>query len=264
MFFKGEEGSYSEEAAFSFFKEIEIEPVSCNHFDEVFRGAEEERDSFGVVPIENTLIGSVGEIYNYFVHSPLFIYGEKTLRVDYCLIAPGKKIERVYIHPDAIRQCKSFLEQRKLTVIPSYRPMESLKILSDRGDRKTGAIFSERAAERFNMNILEREVEIEKEDFTRFLILSRRENLLLGDRNRTSIIFQANHNPGALVRILNEFSKRGINLTKLESRPIIGYPWAFRFFMDFEGHKNEERVEKAFQSAEKEMLFFKILGSYPV
>ncbi len=267
--FQGEVGSFDEEAAHSFFKDEKIKPFPSDFYEDVFNMVENEVVDFGIVPVENTLRGSEGEIFNLLIKSPLFIYGEVEIRNDYCLIGPKetkpKKIKRIFAHPRALRQTGKFIRKKDFVVLPSYRPMERLKIVADGGDRKTGAIFNERAAESFNMDIIEREVEVEKEDFTRYFLISRRENK---EENKylkkTSVVFQTGHRPGSLLDILKEFSQNNINLTRLESQPIAGHPWVYRFFLDFEGDGNDSRVKKACDRASEKSLFFKFLGTYPV
>ncbi len=267
--FQGENGSYGEEAAYNFFKNKELETVSADYFEDIFDMIENGQVDFGVVPAENTLRGSEGEIFNLLTKSSLFIYGETEIRVDYCLVGPKesriKNIERVFAHPDALKQVRNFIKQKDFLVIPSYMPMESLKVVSDNGEKRTGAICNERAAEKFGMEILERKVEIENEDFTRYLILSQTENREDQDfYKNSSVIFQTGHKPGSLLEILDEFSKRDINFTRLESQPIAGHPWVYRFFLDFEGDKNDPRVKQAFQKTKEKALFFKFLGTYPI
>lgn len=266
--YKGESGSYGEEAGRNFFKE-DLESVPCDFYGDVFEMVQSGSVDYGIVPVENTLRGSEGEIFDLLLQSPLFVYGETEIRVDYCLIGAQntklKNIERTFVHPNALKQCREFLQEKDLVVIPSYRPMERLKVAQDRGDKNTAAIFNERAAENFQMKILEREVETEHEDFTRFFIVSKRENKDEYDyQEKTSVIFQTGHEPGSLLDILEEYSKRDINLTRLESQPIAGHPWVYRFFLDFEGHKDEKRVKKAFDQTKDKALFFKFLGSYPL
>ncbi len=267
--FKGESGSYDEEAAHLFFKEENLKSIPCNFYEDIFEMVKSGDVDYGVVPVENTLRGSEGEVFNLLTKSPLFVYGETEIRVDYCLIGPEgsrlKDIKRIFVHPGALRQTRGFIKEQDLVVIPSYRPMERLKVVVDNGERKTGAIFNERAAENFNMKIIERKVEVEKEDFTRYFLLSRRENKEeRSSIQKTSVVFQTGHKPGALLRILEEFSKREVNLTRLESQPIAGHPWVYRFFLDFEGDKKNPRVRKAFSKVKEKTLFFKFLGTYPL
>ncbi len=266
--FQGEKGSYGEEAAHRFLEE-KISTVSFDFYEDIFEVVENGSADFGVVPIENTLRGSMGEVFDLLIKSPLFIYGETEIEVDYCLIGPNeaemKDIERIFINPEALKQTRGFIEKRDLVVIPSYRPMERLKVSVDGNEVNTGAVFNERAAEGFDMKILEREVEMEREDFTRYLILAKREYKKETDLNKkTSLVFQTTHEPGALLEILEEFSKRDINMTRIESQPIAGHPWVYRFFLDFEGNKKDSKVKRAFKKVKDKALFFKFLGTYPV
>ncbi len=267
--FQGESGSYGEEAAYKFFDDESIKTVPVDFYEDIFEMVKNDGVDFGVIPVENTLRGSEGEIFELLTKSPLFIYGETEIRVDYCLIGSQeskiKNIKRVFVNPEALRQTRNFIKDQDLVVIPSYRPMERLKVVADNGDKKSGAIFNERAAENFDMKILEREVEVEEEDFTRYFFVSKRENKEEGGfMKKTSVVFQTGHKPGALLDILEEFSKRDINMTRIESQPIAGHPWVYRFFLDFEGDKRDPRVKKTFKKAKDKSLFFKFLGTYPV
>lgn len=267
--FQGESGSYGEEAAHIFFKDEELKAVPCDYHEDVFEVVKNGSAAYGVIPVENTLRGSEGEVFNLLTKSPLFIYGETEVRVDYCLIGSKdssiSRIKRVFARPEALRQTRKFLKQKNFVVIPSYKPMERLKVVADKGEKTAGAIFNERAAENFNMEILERQVEIEEEDYTRYFLIAKRENKEKQEFTiKTSVIFQTGHKPGALLDILEEFSKRDINMTRIESQPIPGHPWVYRFFLDFEGDKSEAKVKKAFKKVKDKALFFKFLGSYPV
>ncbi len=266
--FQGEKGSYGEEAAHNFFKDEEVKTVPVDFYEDVFEMVKTGGVDFGVVPVENTLRGSEGKIFSLLTKSPLFIYGETEIRVDYCLIGPEsqkKDIKRIFVNPEAIEQTRGFIKRQDYVVIPSYRPMERLKIVADKGESKTGAIFNERAAESFGMKILEKDVEIEEEDFTRYFIIAKGENKKEDEYlKKTSVVFQTGHKPGALLEILEEFSKKQINMTRIESQPIAGHPWVYRFFLDFEGDKRDPKVKKIFENVKDKALFFKFLGTYPV
>lgn len=267
--FQGESGSYGEEAAHIFFKNKDLKTIPCDFYEDIFKIVKNDSADFGIIPVENTLRGSEGEVFNLLTKSPLFIYGETEIRVDYCLIGPEgssiNKIKRVFARPEALRQTSRFLKKKNFVVIPSYRPMERLKVVADKGEETVGAIFNERAASNFNMKILEKQVEIEEEDYTRYFIVAKRENKKEHEFTiKTSVIFQTGHKPGSLLDILEEFTKRDINMTRIQSQPIPGHPWVYRFFLDFEGDKSEPRIKKAFEKAKDKALFFKYLGSYPV
>lgn len=263
--FQGERGAYSESAIYAFFSgAVEVKP--CRDLKEVFESVEKQEAQFGVVPVENSLEGSVNQTYDLFLTYDLKVCGEIIIRVSHCLIAnPSTKLEdikTVYSHPQALAQCRRFLERFGRELIPTYDTAGSVKMLKEKGLKDAAAIASEKAAEIYGMKILAREIEDNPENYTRFFVLSKEDTPRTG-RDKTSIIFAAAHTPGSLYHALGEFAKRGINLTKIESRPTKKKPWEYNFYLDFEGHRTEENCSAALKALEKSALFVKILGSYP-
>lgn len=264
--FQGEKGAFSEEAAFSFFGE-NIETIGYKGFSEVFEAVEKGKVDFGVIPIENTLGGTIGQNYDLLLKSGVKIFGEKVLRVQHCLIAKkGTKlssIKKVYSHWQALAQCREFLKKNKMEGIPTYNTAGSVKLLAEgKLEKDAGVIASERAAKVYQMEILKKGIETHKKNFTRFFVISKKEPPR-SEKNKTSIVFSTLHLPGALFKALEPFAKRKINLTKIESRPIIGKPWEYNFYLDFEGHKDDKNVKEALKELKKYTNFLKILGSYP-
>jgi chorismate mutase / prephenate dehydratase len=198
--------------------------------------------------------------------SNLKIFGEKVLRIHHCLIVnKGVKlnlIKKVYSHPQALGQCREFLRKLKLEEIPFYDTAGSCQMIKEKKLRDSAAIASERAAKVYNLRILRRGIETNHKNFTRFFIIGEKDRQPTGN-DKTSIIFSTKHSPGALYKALGIFALSGINLTKLESRPIIGKPWKYNFYLDFEGHKKEEKIRKALESMKNLSISLKILGSYP-
>ncbi|MEJ5328379.1 MAG: prephenate dehydratase [Candidatus Bathyarchaeia archaeon] len=263
--FQGEKGAYSESAIYAFFSgQVEVKP--CRDLKEVFESVEKQEAQFGVVPVENSLEGSVNQTYDLFLTYDLKVCGEIIIRISHCLIAnPSTKLEdvkTVYSHPQALAQCRRFLERFGRELVPTYDTAGSVKMLKEKGLKDAAAIASEKAAEIYGMKILAREIEDNLENYTRFFVLSKEDAPMTG-RDKTSIIFAAAHTPGSLYHALGEFAKRGINLTKIESRPTKKKPWEYNFYLDFEGHRTEENCAAALKALEKSALFVKILGSYP-
>lgn len=263
--FQGEPGAYSESAAHQFFGEkIKVKP--CKDFKNVFDSVNVEETQFGVIPIENSLEGSITQNYDLFLRYDLKVCGEVILKIDHCLISnPGsvlEDIEIVYSHPQALGQCRSFLEKFGRELIPSYDTGGSVKIIKEKGLKNAAAIASERAAKIYGMQILAKDIADNPENYTRFFVLSKEDSQPTG-RDKTSIIFSAAHKPGSLYNAIGEFAKRDINLTKIESRPTKQTLWEYNFYLDFEGHRTEKRNSEALKALENYAVFIKILGSYP-
>lgn len=263
--FQGEPGAYTEEAAFRFFgKSTESRPYES--LDEVFEAVEAGDAPFAMVPVENSLEGSITRAYDLLLDSPLMVCGETELRISHCLIgmegASLDTIRMVYSHPQALGQCRNFLKHLNCEVIPASDTAGSVKMIKEQGLVDSAAIASARAAEIYGMKIIAREIEDNPHNFTRFFLLSREDSPPTGN-DKTSIVFSLKHKPGTLYDCLREFANRKINLTKLESRPTRHQPWEYNFYMDFSGHREEENVAGALEQLEEHSVFVKILGSYP-
>lgn len=263
--FQGEPGAYSEEAAFKFFSES-IEPVGCKTFSSVFESVEKESAEYGIVPVENSLEGTVGKVYDLFLEHDLKPRGEIFHRIRHCLISfPGKSLESiktVYSHPQALGQCRDFLEKQDYEMVPVYDTAGGVRMVKEKGLENSAGIASEIAAEIYKMKVVQKGIETNPHNYTRFLVLAEKGAEPTGE-DKTSIIFSTKHIPGALFRVLGVFAQREINLTKIESRPIAGKPWEYNFYLDFEGHIREEKTKEALEELRKHINFLKIIGSYP-
>jgi chorismate mutase/prephenate dehydratase len=263
--FQGEKGAYSESAVYTFFGgSADVKP--CREFKDVFESVEKQKTKFGVVPIENSLEGNVNQTYDLFLKYDLKVYGEAIIRVSHCLIAhPNTNIEEiktVFSHPQALAQCRNFLERSDWELTPTYDTAGSAKMLREKGLKDAAAVASERAAELYGLKILAREIEDNPNNYTRFFVLYVEDSPKTG-KDKTSIIFGAAHKPGSLYEALGEFAKRSINLTKIESRPTKRTPWEYYFYLDFEGHRTEPACAEALIALRNHSSFIKILGSYP-
>lgn len=263
--FQGEIGAYSESAIYEFFGP-EAQPVPYKRFSDVFRSVENGETDFGVVPIENSIEGSVTQVYDLFLEYDLKVCGEVILKIVHCLIAnPNVKLDSIKVifsHPQALGQCRNFLERLGCELISTYDTAGSVKMIKERGMLDAAAIASERAAKIYGMSILAKDIADNPNNYTRFFILSKFDAPPTGN-DKTSIIFSTRHVPGALYRALGEFALRGINLTKIESRPTRQRPWEYNFYLDFEGHRTEAKCAEALEGLKSNALFVKILGSYP-
>jgi prephenate dehydratase len=263
--FQGEHGAYSEQAAQSYFGEsVHTEP--CNTIKGVFTAVEKVSSLFGVVPAENSLEGSVNQTYDLLLESFLKICAEVKIKITHCLLAlPGTKladVRAVYSHPQALAQCSAFLESLHVSGEPAYDTAGSARLLKERDLHDAAAIASKKAAALYGLEILQERIEDFPENFTRFLVIGKQEAARTG-RDKTSIVFATKHTPGSLQKALSELSTRGINLTKIESRPIRGMPWEYHFFVDFEGHRTDRGCVDALEALGKATTLLKILGSYP-
>jgi len=263
--FQGEPGAYSEEAAFQLFGSF-IQAKPCKSFDEVFRSVEEGETQLGIIPIENSLEGSISRSYDLLLDSKLKVRGETELRIVHCLIADPEArldmVKKVYSHPQALGQCQAFLKQLGCELIPTYDTAGSVKMIKEQGITDGAAIASTRAAEIYKMKILSRGIEDNQNNFTRFFLLGGQDSPPTGN-DKTSIVFSVQHKPGALYEILKTLATKSINLTKIESRPRREIPWEYNFYLDFEGHHEDEEIRETLEGLERIALFLKVLGSYP-
>jgi chorismate mutase / prephenate dehydratase len=263
--FQGEIGAYGEEAAINFFGPA-IEVKACESFDEVFRMVEQAGAQFGIVPVENSLEGSINRVYDLLLSSTLQVQGETELRVSHCLIGhPGANldnIKKIYSHPQALAQSQSFLKHLGAEIIPAYDTAGSVKMIKEKALKDSAAVASARAAEIYGMEIIAREIEDNPNNFTRFFALAHEDSPPTG-KDKTSIVFSVKHRPGSLYDALREFADRKINLLKIESRPTRQKVWEYNFYLDFEGHRQDTIAQEALKSLEDHSLFIKVLGSYP-
>ncbi len=263
--FQGEPGAYSEEAALKYFGPRAV-TNPCPSLEDVFKAVESGEVQFGMIPMENSIEGSVSRSYDLVLESNLMVSGELNLRVNHCLVGnPGATLDgirRVYSHPQALGQCSNFLRQLKLELIPASDTAGSVKLIKAQGVKDGAAIASERAATIYGMKILARDIMDNPNNFTRFFALGRHDALQSGE-DKTSVVFAVKHKPGALYEFLRILAERKINLTKIESRPTRKKAWEYNFYLDFEGHREDANIRAALPALEEQTLFFKILGSYP-
>ncbi len=264
--FQGEHYAFSEIAAKKFLGESAI----CHPretFEQVFHSVKQKLPLLGIIPIENTLSGSIHQNYDLLLENSVKIIGEVNLRIELNLIAPPdvelSQVKMVYSHPAAIGQCRNFWKGHpNIEIVPTYDTAGSVKIIAEKGLKEVAAIASQQAAADYKMNILEAGIEDYPENFTRFLIIST-EKINFGAANKTSIVFATKHIPGALFKSLSVFFLRDLNLLKIESRPLRGKPWQYIFYLDFEGSAKQKRSQNALRHLEEIAEFIKVLGSYP-
>ncbi len=263
---QGERGSFSEEAVRKLLGG-HLHVVPCETFAQTFRRVARGRADACLVPIENTLAGSVYENYDLLLENKLHIVGEVNLRIVHNLIAfPGttmKSLRRVYSHPVALAQCDGFFRRHpRLEKVPFYDTAGSVKMLAAEQPPGTAAIASAAAARVYGARILRRHLEDHRENFTRFLLLARPAGRARA-ANKVSIVFSTHNQPGALYKCLAVFALRDINLTKMESRPLRGRPFEYFFYLDFLGSLREPRCRNALAHLREVTTYLRVLGCYP-
>lgn len=263
--FQGEHGAYSEEGVHKHFGTVNTLP--CHNFLNIFEAVRSGKADHGVLPVENSLAGTVAQSYEYLFEFDLRIQGEIIVRVRHTLLAPHgttlDQITRVKSHPQALAQCEDYLRRRGWEAVPAYDTAGSARDLAANPEPGTAAIASAFAGELYSLNILERGIEDEPYNSTRFFVIGH-EAAPRGDGpQKTSIVFAVRHRPAALYECLGAFAKNQINLTKLESRPMRSRPWQYWFFVDFEGHAEDPACEHALTELLRVASMVKLLGSYP-
>lgn len=261
--FQGERGAYSEAAARAFFDK-NIETVPLPTFAEVLENTSSNKSDYAILPVENSLEGSVGESYDLLYSTTLNAIGEIYHRIEHCLIGNGnlEDVDTVYSHPQALGQCRNFIEKHNMKTVPTYDTAGSVKIIKELNKKNVACIASKDASEIYNMPIIEESIANNSNNYTRFLILSKNNREETG-KDKTSIIFSIKHEPGSLHRIIENFYNYNVNLTKIESRPTKTNTWEYNFYVDFEGHAKNSRIAEMLKKINTDTLFMKILGSYP-
>jgi len=280
--FQGERGAYGEMATLHYFPEGKLLPLKS--FQDVFDAIGSGKVEYIVVPVENSIEGSINEIYDLLLQTKMNVIAEIYQRVRHCLIAnkDAKNIRYVYSHPQALAQCREYLQKKRLKPVPAYDTAGAAKMIKEKKMMDSAAIASRRAAQLYDMEVLDEGIEDRKNNYTRFFVLSskkktekkKKEKSLKNDLHdiddhedghptyKTSIIFSVRHIPGALFGILGEFAVRRINLTKIESRPTKETPWEYNFYVDFDGHLQSKAVHEALLSIKSKTSYIKVLGSY--
>ena len=268
--FQGELGAFSQIAVHQLLGD-DVKLVPCPTFDDVFRRLSDKLVDTAVIPIENTLHGSIHENYDHLLEFGLEIVAETHVRIAHSLIAPPgvaiSKIRKVYSHPVALNQClKFFSDNPQFERITFYDTAGSVKMIMEERPEGGAAIASTSAAETYGGRILRRNIEDDPRNFTRFFQLrhpGKKRPRPEGKACKTSLVFATGNVPGALFRSLSALSLRDINLLKIESRPLRGKPWEYLFYLDFDGSIDEPRVEKALGHLSELADFIRVLGCYP-
>jgi prephenate dehydratase len=263
--FQGIHGAYSEQAIRQHFGDA-VEAVPCPKLNDMFDTIQSGKVTYAILPVENALAGAVSQAYELLMDSDLRIQAEVVLHVHHALMAlPGTKLQdvkQVRSHPQALAQCDHFLRRNKIEPVPWYDTAGSAKDLAADLTPNTAAIASELAAKLYGLEPLATQIEDMTFNYTRFFVIGE-DDPPRGEYNKTSLVFATRNRPAALYECLGEFANRGLNLTKIESRPRRNRPWEPIFFLDFEGHWQEPVCQEALARLLQRASFVKMLGSYP-
>jgi len=260
----GPQGTFSEMAlAKQFGASVEAQP--CGSIDEVFRAAETGAAHYAVVPVENSTDGAIGRTLDLLLATPLKICAEVVLRVQQNLMAKAasmKAIRKVYSHPQSLAQCHGWLSQHLPGAqrVPQASNAEAARMAAK--EKSAAAIGPEIAAERYKLRILARAIEDDPRNRTRFLVLGSHDAGPSG-KDRTSLVMTTHNRPGSLHELIASFSTHGVNMSRLESRPARTGQWEYYFYVDVEGHQQDEKLAKAVAELRDKAPFVKVFGSYP-
>ena len=265
--YQGIKGAYSESAIYRHFGN-KAEAVGFDISEDVFEALENHKMDCAMLPFENTMAGSVVVNYDLLLKHDMQIIAEVFLRIGHNLLAKKgvklNEIKYVFSHPHALEQCRNFIRKHKFRTIPEYDTAGAAKIVKERNKNDEAAIASEFCAGIYGLNILQKNIESNDNNTTKFFAVVNKsdvpENI---KKEKTSIVFRTKHYPGALINCLQRLAKHNLNLTKLESRPALESQWEYLFYVDFEGGTDDENVKLALSEMEAACEFLKILGSYP-
>lgn len=262
--FQGAEGAYSQEAMMRYFGD-EVDSFNVDTFRDAMLAIDEGSADFAVLPIENSSAGIVSEIYDLLVEFENYIVGEQIIKIEHCLMAvPGttmEDIKTVYSHPQSLMQSSHYLFEKGWQQISMKNNAFAAKKVADDKDKTQAAIASETAAKIYGLDILKRGVNDLKNNSTRFIIVTNQKVFAKG-ASKISLCFELNHESGALYHALSHLMYNGLNMTKVESRPLPGRNWEYWFFVDFEGNLMDSAVKNALRGLREETRNMKILGNY--
>jgi prephenate dehydratase len=265
--FAGEPGAFAEDAAIALFGNAPR--TGLGSFREVFEAVAGGTADAGVVPIENLVNGTVRENYDLLLEHELAIVGEVVVPVRLCLAAlPGQRaedVERVYSHIQALGQAEAFLRRRPWTLLTTYNTAGAGKLIADAREARAAAVLSPRAAALFGLEILAADIQDVPDNRTRFIVLGRSPGApkSVDGPARTTLVFGVRNEPGSLLRALNAFADRGVNLSRLESRPSREQAWEYFFWTDADGAADDPNVAAALSDLRAVTTVVRVLGSYP-
>ena len=262
--FQGEIGAYSEKAINLYFSKANSKAHKT--FSDLFDALENEQIDLAILPIENSIEGSVTDSYELLLKSKVTVVGEINVKIEHALISHNgtnkDDIDVIYSHTQALGQCKAYLKNSGCDAVTTYDTAGSVKMIKEKNMKRAAAIASKDTAKLYNMSVIDENIQDHEDNFTRFFCLSKIPTKSTGN-DKTSIVFSAGDVAGSLYKALKEFADGDINLTKLESRLTRKKAWEYNFYLDFEGHIDDENCKKAIQELVNLGSSVKILGSYP-
>ncbi len=265
----GPKGTFTHQAALEFFPKAGTNFIECKNNSKIFESIEKDITEFGVIPIENSLQGTVRDTLDLLIEKNLIIYGEVELRIIQNLISLKdsklSNIKNIFSHPQAFAQSKNWLKKNIPTakLINTNSTAEAIQKVKELNDKSNAAIGTEFACDLYDLLVYNSKIEDNSSNFTRFLIISKTGNKIKEGKIKTSLVYVTKHIPGALYQVLKIFAEANINLLKIESRPRRIGRWEYIFLMDFEGDKEDPKIIKVLEKMESSVIWFKILGSFP-
>jgi chorismate mutase/prephenate dehydratase len=261
--FQGVRGAYSEDAVFTF--DESARTLECPEFVDLFDAVKSGRADLGMLPVENSIEGSVTAANDLLFQSDLKVVGEVMTRIRHCLIGhPDASLEdigRIYSHPQALAQCRDLLSSHpEWQKVPAFDTAGSVRMVMERGLKEEAAIASKRAATTYGMKVLLEDVQSIKDNITRFFVLSRKASTVAG--NKTALAFTTKNQPGALFDCLKAFATNDVNITKLESRPWRGRTWEYVFYLDLDGDIKDGKVSEALEQLARSASCIRVFGSF--
>jgi len=262
----GPEGTYSQLAALEYFGG-DAELINCASIDDVFIAVESKNATFGIVPVENSTEGAINNTQDCLIDSSVKISGEQVVSIEHSLLAQRgtlkPDVKRIVSHKQSLAQCRGYLSKNFPIAEQIECSSNAEAAICAQADPSTAAIASELAGRLYNLQSLDRRIQDKSNNRTRFLVLALDDTTATG-ADKTSILVYTENRPGALFRVLEPFEKFQLSLTKIETRPSKKEAWEYVFFIDFEGHVEDEATKKLFAALEKSGVEVKILGSYPL
>ncbi len=263
--FQGERGAFSDEAVRIYFGK-QAEPHPFRTFADVFRAVAAGEVDYGLVPVENSQAGSINDVYDLLRQHDLFVTGEISQPVNHCLLClPGQSIsdiKRVISHPQALAQSDVYLRELGTEIVATYDTAGSAKMIREENLTGVAAVASKGAAELYQLIILGEDIQTIKDNYTRFIALSREPAPRREGEAKTMLVMATAHQPGSLYTCLGVLAANKINLLKLESRPSRQRVWEYVFYLDFEGHRDDPAVRSALADLATHTTFCKVLGSF--
>jgi len=266
--YQGEPGCNSDVASNKFFTK-NVKRTGVRTFKDIFETVKNNEETYGVVPVENSLTGSIHQNYDLLLDYDLWVIGSVKLRIEHNLMAPTgtdiRSIKEVWSHPEALAQCRDFLASHPgYKIVSVYDTAGAAKLVKEQKTKNVAIIAGPQVAKLYGFKNLKENIESHPHNFTRFLIVSRDKKIYTGKNTRTMFVLGVKNEPGILFRCLSIFALRNINLTKLESRAVVGRPYDYLFYIDFEGTMEDENCSHAVETLKEVVTYFKLLGNYMI